>query len=329
MTTLDQARLVAIIEAQCEIVTGVLDADVAMSALAEQALGLTGAEASVVEVADGDELVYHVATGAARVFLGMRLSAGASLSGRCLSEGRILHCHDATQDGRVDLEISRRLGAMSMICVPLRCADSTAVLNVYSSEPGAFGDDDIATLELLCTPSAAHIAHARAFERSRRESREDPLTGLGNRRAFEEELRSALALSARAERPLALCALDLDAFKQVNDRHGHPAGDALLAAVASVLRHGRAGDRPFRIGGDEFAVIMPDATLAGARIAGERIARAIATTPIDGVRAAVSVGVAERRVDDGPRELLARADAALYERKAGGRGTPGPGRRAG
>jgi len=98
--------------------------------------------------------------------------------------------------------------------------------------------------------------HRLALQRATR----DGLTDLPNHRAFEDELGQAVAAAGRNQDPLALALLDLDHFKLINDRYGHPQGDALLRRVAAVLRDGRAADRGYRIGGDEFALLCPTPT---------------------------------------------------------------------
>lgn len=145
----------------------------------------------------------------------------------------------------------------------------------------------------------------------------DALTGLGNHRLFQEELRRAVAGALRRGEPLALAMVDLDDFKLANDRHGHGHGDRLLVELASTLRESRAEDRAFRLGGDEFALLLPFTDLEGARTALERV-RAAAGARLGGTT--VSAGVAELDMDaPSPDRLLQEADAALYEAKRRGR----------
>ena len=115
------------------------------------------------------------------------------------------------------------------------------------------------------------MAHAELYELKAKESRTDALTGLLNRRAYEERRVIEAARSARYGHSLGLCLFDLDGFKAVNDRLGHPAGDEVLQGVAKVIDSSRLTDDAFRIGGDEFAVLMPETRLEGAKIAAERL----------------------------------------------------------
>ncbi len=140
----------------------------------------------------------------------------------------------------------------------------------------------------------------------------DPLTGLGNHRAFHDELRRAVAIAGRRGDPLSLLCLDLDGFKLANDRHGHRHGDELLRFVGGALSAGRAEDRGFRLGGDEFALLMPSADEAAALDLAARLRRTLATQDIR-----VSMGVSEA-AGTSADELREEADTAQYEAKRSG-----------
>lgn len=160
-------------------------------------------------------------------------------------------------------------------------------------------------------------AHREAAE----QARTDALTGLPNRRALLEELERELARRRRNGRPLALVMMDLDHFKQVNDLHGHPVGDAVLRETAGRLSSvTRQGETLGRIGGEEFAWLLPDTTPA---TAAERGRQAVADLDFADVgRCTISAGVSALTSEDlGVDELLRRADEALYRAKAAGRNT--------
>ncbi|WP_431048764.1 diguanylate cyclase [Roseateles sp. L2-2] len=161
-------------------------------------------------------------------------------------------------------------------------------------------------------------------------SRTDGLTGLANRMATEEGLGTLLRTVRRYRTPSALLMLDIDHFKQVNDRHGHAAGDAVIRALAQVLKaSSRDVDLPGRFGGEEFVIGLAHTDLPGARRFAERLRERIAATPVaieakDGSAAAiaytVSIGVTVLRENDaGIEDALRRADAAMYRAKEGGR----------
>jgi len=146
----------------------------------------------------------------------------------------------------------------------------------------------------------------------------DPLTGLGNHRHFHERLHRELLAAEDAGVPLSLCLLDVDDFKRVNDRFGHPTGDRVLAELAGRLRH---GGEAFRLGGDEFAVLMPRLDEAAADEAATAITERIRSLPLaDGLEVTASAGVATLRAGALERDELVRlADSALYSAKEHGK----------
>jgi diguanylate cyclase (GGDEF)-like protein/PAS domain S-box-containing protein len=152
----------------------------------------------------------------------------------------------------------------------------------------------------------------------------DELTGLFNRRHFLEFAQNELHRAARSEAPLALCMFDADHFKVINDRHGHGVGDRVLAEIARAAQGVmRASDVLARIGGEEFAVLLPETDSASAARVAERIRTSVADLIVEAdggrVRPTISVGVAARVCGDTVEALLKRADDALYEAKGAGR----------
>ena len=153
----------------------------------------------------------------------------------------------------------------------------------------------------------------------------DPLTGLCNRRHFSELADKEIARGIRHQRPLALCIIDVDLFKPVNDRYGHIEGDEVLRILSSVIReHVRDDDIAARIGGEEFAVLLAESDTRSATIFAERLRRAIEATTFqpggDPQRITVSIGIAPLTSGRAARgRLMAAADAALYRAKAEGR----------
>jgi diguanylate cyclase (GGDEF)-like protein len=152
----------------------------------------------------------------------------------------------------------------------------------------------------------------------------DGLTGLASRDAFFRQAAALIGERRRVARPLAVAMVDLDAFKAVNDRAGHAAGDRVLAGVAACCREGlREGDVIGRLGGDEFAILLPGATLADAMAVAERIRVALAaaagTAALAGQTVTLSIGLALRAPDEPAVDpALERADRALYAAKAAG-----------
>lgn len=153
--------------------------------------------------------------------------------------------------------------------------------------------------------------HRLSLQRATR----DGLTDLPNQRAFQDELSVAVASAVRYEDPLALVVFDIDDFKRLNDQHGHPHGDAVLKRVADVLQDARPGDRAYRIGGDEFALLLAHTDAAGGRVLARRLSRQLAKAGVE-----ASVGVSALRPGLQAETLRAEADAALYESKRQGGG---------
>ena len=153
----------------------------------------------------------------------------------------------------------------------------------------------------------------------------DPLTELYNRRHFCEVADKEIARATRHERPLALCIIDVDLFKPVNDRYGHIAGDDVLRQIGLALRaHARGDDVAARIGGEEFAMLLPETAIADAEQSAQRLRAAIETMTFtlggEARKITVSIGIASLTPDRAARgPLMAAADAALYRAKREGR----------
>lgn len=153
------------------------------------------------------------------------------------------------------------------------------------------------------------------------EAHHDPLTGLWNRRRFEQSLQETREEAIRYNQPYSLLIADIDHFKQVNDLHGHDAGDVALQLISKELSlRMRKADRLSRWGGEEFVVLLPQTSLEGAlRLANElRIRVRELSIPLVG-RITISLGVAEVGQNESPRQALRRADAALLHAKTNGR----------
>ncbi len=169
--------------------------------------------------------------------------------------------------------------------------------------------------------SQLQIAHDAA----QKQARTDELTAMKNRRAFYEHGQSAVEQARRYARPLSLVMLDIDHFKQINDTRGHRAGDEAIRAVAAVITgSARAADIAGRVGGEEFAIILPETAVLDAAAQAERLRREIAALKVrhegNDITVTASLGVAELSGEGGSLDsLVGRADAALYEAKAQGR----------
>ena len=183
---------------------------------------------------------------------------------------------------------------------------------------------DISYLEQLTRQSAITINRANTYSKVLQYATLDALTNLNNRRQFEVRLKQEIATTKRQKNPLCAMMVDIDFFKKVNDTYGHASGDAVLRTVASIIKeHLRESDIPSRYGGEEFAVLLPYTHIEEAKIVGERLRKAVETTPIPidkkNINVTISMGLAEFNVKETGEELFKRADSALYEAKEGGR----------
>jgi diguanylate cyclase (GGDEF)-like protein len=197
------------------------------------------------------------------------------------------------------------------------------LLTIFTRTSGhSFGEDEVRELEELALRAGPAIENARRFREARQLADLDALTNLHNRRYFHETLAREVARAHRYQRNLALIIFDLDDFKAINDRIGHLAGDAVLAEAADRVREVvRSADIACRVGGDEFAVILPESTLSDADQLYGRLQRAVSTRPLGEAGALkISAGVAALRPDDDAISFFQRADNALYGAKEQGKG---------
>jgi diguanylate cyclase (GGDEF)-like protein/PAS domain S-box-containing protein len=207
-------------------------------------------------------------------------------------------------------------GAASAAWVPvIREGRCVALLAVGWSAPRpSLSERDLELLRLLGAEAAITLQRTDLLARLQSTARTDPLTGLPNRRVWDEDLERELARAGRHGGSLCLAMLDLDRFKAFNDRFGHQAGDELLAATATAWRPElRTTDTLARYGGEELAVLLPHSHEEGARIVVERL---LAVVPLGQT---ASAGIALWDGEETAAELLARADAALYAAKNAGR----------
>ncbi len=212
------------------------------------------------------------------------------------------------------LLISRPLGRLTTAAAKVAAGDLSIEL------PGA-GVGELGYLTRVFNTLVARLRERESQAELERLSVTDALTGLYNRRHLMGTLASEVQRSRRLRRPFSVLLADVDHFKQYNDTHGHPAGDAALARIADILRKTTRGvDCVARYGGEEFLVMLLETTVGTAAIVAERIRARVAIEGFAGGRITMSIGVAEcPSHGDTPESLIESADAALYEAKDGGR----------
>jgi two-component system, cell cycle response regulator len=297
---------------------GTIDFDEVLTRTLEAAGASPGVDAAVVSVTTGGGAP-HVASVGVQVDQEGQVGIPAPPDGRLPRTVHVSYTYDP------DEEAAAR-GALlhQALAVPLQSdGEHVGYLTVYGRRGSDFQDTHAEELEELALRAGPAIENARRFREARQLADLDALTGLHNRRFFHETLAREVARARRYDRSLALLVLDLDDFKAVNDRVGHLAGDAVLAEAAERVRDVvRTADVACRVGGDEFAVILPESTLADAEQLYRRLSTAVSARPVgpEG-RLHLSAGVTELRPDDDATVLFQRADEALYRAKDAGKGT--------
>ncbi|MEQ1504972.1 MAG: diguanylate cyclase [Myxococcota bacterium] len=212
----------------------------------------------------------------------------------------------------------RASGPCSAVCVPVTfMGRALGVLHATGPVGQPLGAEQVAQLTTLATQAGARIGTVRAFQKTQLQATTDGLTGLINRRTLENEVRQLLSTRT----PFAVAVADLDKFKQLNDTHGHEAGDRALRTFAQVVKQViRADDIAARHGGEEFVLVFPRLTADGAVAVLERLRTALAEAHGgDHPRFTASFGVTDSTRAEALDAMLRLADAALYQAKAQGR----------
>ena len=297
---------------------GSIDLDEVVTRTLEATGALPGVDAAVVTVAGGGLPPLAAAVGV-ELPESAPPAVGAPPDGSVPRSIAVTYAYDPEQEsGRAPLFHAGQI-------VPLESeGDHLGYLAAYSRSggdaPEPVGSHELGELALRAGPA---IENARRFREARQLADLDALTGLHNRRYFHETLVREVARAHRYTRRLALIVLDLDDFKAINDRIGHLAGDGVLAEAAERVRDVvRSADVACRVGGDEFAVILPESGLGDADQLYRRLEAAVSSRAVGQAgRLHLSAGVTELRSDDDAVTFFQRADEALYRAKAAGKGT--------
>jgi diguanylate cyclase (GGDEF)-like protein len=303
-------------------------ADGLLAAVAPEVLLVSGADRVVFYLKHerNDVLVPVAEAGAARSEVArardQRLDVATGPLAPLLRERKPLVFQDESAPAAAALTPFPTAGSVALVPLLSHHALLGAVALVSLGRTRAFDPALIEFLHDLAQQVALGVENARLFATLSEMASTDELTGLANRRRFTEGLRLELARARRTGNGLALLLGDVDHLKSINDRHGHPAGDEAIRHVAAAFRRGRREtDLAARLGGEEFALVLPGTDLAGAVRAAERIRRELSSTRLEpaGV-VTVSIGIACCPAD-GSRdpELVRVADARLYAAKTAGR----------
>ena len=258
---------------------------------------------------------------------GLRMKLGVGAPGRAAQRGEIVLVDDVSKDADYLPYPSRPLVG-SFLAVPLKYKDTVVgVLSFNRPMVAGFAGDEIKLLAAVANQAAMAIMNARLYQETVELSLTDALTGTANRRHLFQRLEMEVTRAQRFGNDLSLIMIDIDHFKNYNDRNGHPAGDEVLKGVAAaLLRTVRKIDTVARYGGEEFAVILPQIRREEAVAVGEKLRRAVSSIEFPhadsqpGGRVTISIGVAHFPTDaQDLTQLLLRSDAALYAAKNSGR----------
>jgi len=279
--------------------------------------------------AEGKKHVVRRAEGALRErFEGLEFRDNTALAAMAVKNRSPLpYRGDYDADQQVVFTPKARLdGMQSLLILPLVTGDQAiGTLTIAAHRRDAFGASVRPILEVISNQMAVSLANARMVRRLEELATTDGLTGLTNHRVFQEELDARLKSALRFGRKLSVVLLDIDHFKLVNDKHGHPVGDSVLRMTAKLLRRcKRETDLVARYGGEEFAIVCEETDRRGAELLAERVRRELAAERLETLQGTLqvtcSLGVATYPADAAEKaDLVSRADQALYHAKRGGR----------
>jgi diguanylate cyclase (GGDEF)-like protein len=312
-----------------------LDPDEAYATILRHSTELLRSERASLFLYDetANELQVKAAVGPrAKVAREARQRFGEGISGTVMRDGRPLVVRDLTAAGHAPAPSERKYKTGSFISYPLLVGSRrVGVLNMTDKAGGGVYDDlDLNLLDLLAPQMALALDRAEWHQKATQFqllSITDPLTGLLNRRYLEERLGEELERSKRHRFPVSFLMIDIDNFKEYNDRHGHQAGDTALEMTAQCLKTAlRSADVAARYGGEEFSVLLPQTTLSEAQVIAERIRRRVErasfphreSQPGGAVTVSIGISAFAQKVDTA-ETIIGAADQALYLAKSRGK----------
>jgi len=254
----------------------------------------------------------------------LQIQVGEGFTGWIAAHGEPSVIPNILEDPRVLFLSDTGRREASMVGVPLKYEGRVrGVMTVSKLGRAQFDENSLRLLEIVGAQAAIAFDRARLYEQLRVDAITDPLVQLWNRRYLIESYKEERHRVLRSGQPLACLILDIDQFKQVNDRYGHDAGDRVLQEIGGLLRdHMRGEDIVARYGGEEFCVLLVNSSLTEARTTAERLRERVEQHRLSAAAGAagitISVGVAAFAVDDRQFEMFSRADQAMYRAKAAG-----------
>jgi diguanylate cyclase (GGDEF)-like protein len=310
-----RSRLLDVIASIGKVMTVSRNLQAVMDAVAEECTRLTGADGATIFMLQNNRLTAKAAVGIVG-FAMLDVPMGNCLPSHAVRQKQTVRCVDSKMGDRTLRRMSGNGGSQSSVSAPLVFGpdqEVAGVLHVASTARNGFTREDEEIIQIYANLVGSAIQNAMQYDQAVRESREDPLTGLLNRRAFDEHLRMLKKEQIFHRQRHCLMFYDVDRLKTINDLYGHPVGDEALRLVAFATRvQLRKSDVVYRLGGDEFAVLMPQTRLAVAREAAHRIEAAVHERRIKDWRLSISTGTCEASPNESIPLLITRADQLLY-----------------
>lgn len=336
-----------IIKIQSKLSESDVDVDSFMNLVVQQMEKLTPATGVVIELVEGDDMVYKAATGTVASHLGLHLPQSGSISGLCVKAKEILRSDDTETDARVNLAACRLVHARSMVVAPLFYnSEAVGVIKILSDKPHGFDEEDAQTLNLMAGLIGSALAQRMSYETNQRLLIEknntlnelkkaedqlkhmayyDYLTDLPNRSLFIDRLTIAMSRSDRSKKPFSILFLDIDHFKGINDTYGHAVGDEVLKIFSLRVKQCiRSSDTVARLGGDEFVILLEEMESENDAITVAKKIIEIMNKPFKlakmklDVNTSIGITVSvDKKVSQ--EDLIKQADQALYVAKEAGR----------
>ena len=305
--------------------TAVLDINELLGTVCTQVLQAFAVDHAAILLLEEGRLVFRAHRGklTPRFGEGHSIGAGEGLCGHALALGRPVLENNVVS---VPAYVKGFNETRSEVCIPLiSFGQGVGVLSLESAQANAFDEADLPSMESVADICANAIQNARYFEKVRHMAYVDGLTGLFNRRYFENRIEEEIERAKRYEGAMSIILVDIDHFKRLNDEYGHLLGDDVLRQVSTLFGVNlRKADVACRFGGEEFALLVPQTKGEDAFAVADKLRRVIAATAFPGVARPVTVtaGVASFPENGSTRDDLVRAaDAALYSGKQSGRNT--------
>jgi diguanylate cyclase (GGDEF)-like protein/putative nucleotidyltransferase with HDIG domain len=318
----EQDKELTLINRLTAIITSSISIEEIFERFAEELKKVVDVDWATVALVDGNELCFSAlsSTVGSAWQEGQRVPLKGTGTESVFRDKKSLYEADLAQYHRFWTgEHHLKRGILSILYLPLIIKDDCiGSLIIGSRRPNAYSPKQIRLLEQLALQIATPVENAQLYAKAARRARIDELTGLFNRRHFEERLKEEIARHSRYGDAFSLFLLDLDNFKAYNDMYGHPSGDRLLNQMGGIVRGSiRSADQAFRYGGDEFVVILPQTNVNDAHTVAERVREQIASEmESKDIAVTCSIGLASYPSDGiMPGELVTAADTALYYAK--------------